>query len=107
MTRDAPQSDPAPILGAALSRTPTAHLGVAVVNDLLTAIVSGEIPPGDTLPSQERLAQQFGVSRTVIRESVKRIEEKGLITLESGRGTTVQPSASWNMLHPAVLSVML
>lgn len=106
-TRDTPQTGSTSILGGASSRTPAARFGVAVVHDLVTAIVNGEVPPGDTLPPEERLAQHFGVSRTVIRESVKRIEEKGLITVAAGRGTTVQPSTSWNILDPVVLSVML
>lgn len=88
-------------------RTPPARLGVAVVHDLVTVIVNGEVLPGQTLPPEEKLAGHFGVSRTVIRESVKRIEEKGLIVVEPGRGTTVQPQTSWNILDPVVLSVML
>ena len=37
------------------------------------------------------LCEQFAVSRTVIRESVKRLEEKGLVTVAQGRGTQVAP----------------
>jgi DNA-binding FadR family transcriptional regulator len=47
------------------------------------------------------------MSRTVIRESVKRIEEKGLVTVIQGRGTQVQPAESWNMLDPVVLSALV
>ncbi len=94
-------------LGTTAPRTPPARLGVAVVHDLVSAIVNGEALPGETLPPEEKLAQHFGVSRTVIRESVKRVEEKGLITVAPGRGTTVQPTTSWNILDPVVLSVML
>jgi GntR family galactonate operon transcriptional repressor len=93
--------------GEATARVPAARLGVAVVHDLVTIIVSGEVAPGDSLPPEERLAQHFGVSRTVIRESVKRIEEKGLVTVAPGRGTQVQPSTSWNMLDPVVLEVLV
>src|SRR3954469_11529726 len=89
-----------PLLGAVTGGRPSPRLGVAVVHDLVTIIVSGEVAPGDSLPPEERLAQHFGVSRTVIRESVKRIEEKGLVTVAPGRGTQVQPSGSWNMLDP-------
>lgn len=95
------------VFGSEGRRTPPARLGVAVVHDLVTAIVNGEVPPGQTLPPEEKLAQHFGVSRTVIRESIKRVEEKGLITVAPGRGTTVQPTTSWNILDPVVLSVML
>jgi DNA-binding FadR family transcriptional regulator len=94
-------------LGASDARTPAARLGVAVVHDLVSAIVTGEVAPGDSLPPEGTLSAHFGVSRTVVRESVKRIEEKGLVTVIQGRGTQVQPAESWNMLDPVVLSAMV
>ena len=94
-------------LGASDARIPAARLGVAVVHDLVNAIVTGEIAPGDSLPPEGPLSAHFGVSRTVIRESVMRIEEKGLVTVVQGRGTQVQPSTSWNILDPVVLSALV
>ena len=94
-------------LGAADARIPAARLGVAVVHDLVSAIVTGEVAPGESLPPEDALSAHFGVSRTVIRESVKRIEEKGLVTVVQGRGTQAQPSTSWNILDPVVLSALL
>src|SRR5690606_25514354 len=63
--------------------------------------------PGDALPTEALLSQQFGVSRTVIRESVKRVEEKGLVTVVQGRGTTVNPPSTWNVIDPVVLSALV
>jgi DNA-binding FadR family transcriptional regulator len=80
---------------------------VAVVSDLVAAIVTGELAPGAVLPPEGILSQQFGVSRTVIRESVKRVEEKGLVTVAQGRGTHVNPPTAWNVLDPVVLSALV
>jgi DNA-binding FadR family transcriptional regulator len=88
-------------------RSPTPMLGVAVVEDLVDAIVGGRLEPGTLLPPEGPLSEQFGVSRTVIRESVKRIEEKGLVTIERGRGTQVRPSSSWNILDRVVLTSLI
>ncbi|WP_234538573.1 FadR/GntR family transcriptional regulator [Streptomyces shenzhenensis] len=88
-------------------RTPTPMLGVAVVEDLVDAIVSGRLAPGDLLPPEGQLSEQFGVSRTVIRESVKRVEEKGLVTISRGRGTQVRPTSSWNTLDRVVLTSLI
>jgi DNA-binding FadR family transcriptional regulator len=93
--------------GGGTPRTPAARLGVAVVGDLVNAIVTGELSPGDALPPEGLLSVQFGVSRTVIRESVKRVEEKGLLTVAQGRGTSVNPPALWNVLDPVVLSALV
>ena len=100
-------TEPATFLGSSPQRVPAARLGVAVVHDLVTAIVTGEVVAGQSLPPEGVLSQHFGVSRTVIRESVKRIEEKGLVNIAQGRGTEVLPSGSWNVLDPVVLSALV
>lgn len=107
MSEPAPQTGARSFLGAADARTPAARLGVAVVHDLVSAIVTGEVAPGESLPPEGPLSAHFGVSRTVIRESVKRLEEKGLVTVAQGRGTQAQPSTSWNILDPVVLNALL
>lgn len=104
MAADAPVRS---ILGDGVVRVRAAGLGVAVVSDLVTAIVTGEVAPGDVLPPEGVLSQQFAVSRTVIRESVKRVQEKGLVTVSQGRGTIVNPPSSWNVLDPDVLSALV
>ncbi|MFW8745077.1 FadR/GntR family transcriptional regulator, partial [Mesorhizobium japonicum] len=53
------------------------------------------------------LTERFGVSRTVIREAAKRLEEKGLVVVAQGRGTQVARSSAWNMLDPLVLGAMI
>ena len=82
-------------------------LGVVVVDELVDAIVSGRLAPGDALPPEGPLSEQFGVSRTVVRESVKRIEEKGLVTIARGRGTEVRPMTAWNTMDRVVLTALI
>ena len=53
------------------------------------AIVSGEIPPGSTL-RQEHLSDQFQVSRTPVREALRRLAALGLVTFEPNRGVRVR-----------------
>ncbi|MET0784363.1 MAG: FadR/GntR family transcriptional regulator [Leifsonia flava] len=89
------------------ARTRSPRLGVTVVSDLVDAIVRGDIEPGSSLPPEAVLCEQFGVSRTVIRESVKRLEEKGLVAVAQGRGTRVLPIESWNMIDATVLSALV
>jgi DNA-binding FadR family transcriptional regulator len=89
------------------TRRPAARLGVAVVSELVELIVTGQIAEGQLLPPEGPLSEHFGVSRTIIRESVKRLEEKGLVVVAQGRGTQVARSGSWNMLDPIVLSALI
>ncbi|MFI5952138.1 FadR/GntR family transcriptional regulator [Cryptosporangium sp. NPDC051539] len=78
-----------------------------MTSELVEMIVTGEIAEGELLPPEAPLSEHFGVSRTVIRESVKRLEEKGLVVVTQGRGTQVSRSGSWNMLDPIILSALI
>jgi DNA-binding GntR family transcriptional regulator len=53
------------------------------------AIVAGEIPPGSVL-RQEHLSEQFQVSRTPVREALRRLAALGLVTFEPNRGVRVR-----------------
>jgi DNA-binding FadR family transcriptional regulator len=80
-----------------------ARLGTAVVDALLDRIVAGELEPGTLLPNEPRLCEAFGVSRTVIREAIKILEQKGLVRAKQGQGTRVAMPDEWNLLDPMVL----
>lgn len=82
-------------------------MGVIVVHDIVTAIVTGTLPEKALLPIEAELSVHFGVSRTVIREAIRSIEEKGMITVVRKSGTTVRHRDHWNLLDPVVLQVML
>ncbi len=66
-------------------------------------IVSGQHKPGDTLPTEPRIQEEFGVSRTAVREAVRLLSAKGLTASRPKIGTRVRPMADWNMLDPDVL----
>jgi GntR family galactonate operon transcriptional repressor len=92
---------------AGRSRPPIERIGATVLNELVQSIVTGEYAPGELLPPEAVLSVEFGVSRTVIRESMKRLQEKGMVTVAQGRGTHVTPFTSWNVLDPLVLDSMI
>jgi DNA-binding FadR family transcriptional regulator len=83
------------------------RLANAVIERLLLRILDGEFQPGGDLPPEAALAQEFAVSRTILREALKALEEKRVLCIRHGRGTTVRPKADWNILDPLVLSVLL
>jgi DNA-binding GntR family transcriptional regulator len=60
--------------------------------ELEQEIVSGEVPPGAVL-RQERLSARFGVSRTPIREALRRLAALGLVSFEPNRGVRVRTLA--------------
>jgi len=60
-----------------------------IVEQIEGAIMKGKLKPGDQLPAERELAEQFGVSRTAVREAIKALREKGLVEAFSGRGTFI------------------
>lgn len=61
----------------------------AVVDSVERQILDGVLAPGDKLPSERSLAAEFGISRPVVREGLRRLQERGLIVSQSGRGSFV------------------
>ena len=66
-------------------------------------IIKGEYKPKDTLPNEEALCVEFGVSRGVIREAVKVLHKKGLVLPRPKIGTQIQPRTQWNLFDSDVL----
>ena len=83
------------------------RLGTALVAKLADDIVGGAYPPGSSLPTEAELGAAFGVSRTVVRESVLLLQDKGLVRIVHGKGTQVTDPQSWDMIDDVVLSAMV
>lgn len=67
----------------------TTSLAQRVVTGLKDKIFAGDLPPGHKLPSEAELIDEFGVSRTVVREAVTRLRAEGLVETFQGRGSFV------------------
>lgn len=70
------------------------------------AIVTGQYDNA-SFPTEAEIAKQHGVSRSVVREAVKMLSAKGLLTARPRKGTTVQLSAYWNLFDADVLRWLL
>ena len=65
------------------------RLSDKVADMMLETILSDRLNVGDRLPSERELGEQFGVSRTVVREAVRALVTKGVIDVRSGSGLRV------------------
>jgi DNA-binding FadR family transcriptional regulator len=74
------------------------------VDYLGSAVVAGRFGADGALPPEPQLCEELGVSRTVVRESVKSLVAKGLIQTGPKVGTRVLPSARWNWFDPDVVA---
>jgi GntR family transcriptional regulator len=67
---------------------------VDVTNELRRRIASGAYPVGARLPTETRLTEEFGVSRSTVRQALSAIEDAGLIDRRQGSGTRVLARSS-------------
>nr|WP_210299967.1 FadR/GntR family transcriptional regulator [Kaistia hirudinis] len=77
-----------------VSRGP--NLSTLVASSISREIAQGRLKPGDQLPTEQKLAVTFGVSRNVIREAIARLRSEGRIWSQQGRGAFVsdEPNAT-------------
>ncbi|SES09231.1 DNA-binding transcriptional regulator, FadR family [Lentzea xinjiangensis] len=106
MSATRPQPRPGASASPGWTRRP-ASLTAAVTAELVQRVVRGSYAPGSALPPEPVLCETFSVSRTVIREAVKILQEKGLVRVRQGAGTTVTPQSQWNMLDESVLAAVI
>lgn len=64
-------------------------LSERITSQISDAIISGELKPGDRMPPERVLAEQFGVSRTVIRDAIKTLSGRGIVRVKRGAGIFV------------------
>lgn len=83
------------------------RFGEVVAEEVVRSLARGDYAPGERLPTEPQMQESFGVSRTVLREALKFVESRGMVTIRQGRGAVVLPTAQWNLLDPVVLSATL
>lgn len=86
------------------ARTLRIHQHIA--REIGTAILSGELKPGDYLPGEIEHSALLGVSRTPYREATRTLIAKGLLESRPKAGTRVLGSEYWNILDADVLAWM-
>jgi len=65
---------------------PRPKLSVRVIEALRSQLLAGDIPPGHRLPTENQLTEDFGVSRTVVREAIATLAADGLVESRQGAG---------------------
>jgi len=88
----------------ALTEPSSGKLSGRVVHDLALYIIRERAETPFLLPTEPVLCEQFQVSRTVLREAVRTLQSKGLLSVEHGHGMIGQPRSKWNHLDSDVLN---
>jgi GntR family transcriptional repressor for pyruvate dehydrogenase complex len=76
-----------------------------IVKQIQHAIRDGQLPRGTKLPAERELAEQFGVSRSVVREAIKVLDTMGLVESRQGSGSFIRDSTIESVSRAFILSV--
>jgi DNA-binding FadR family transcriptional regulator len=79
-------------------------LPAAIARRIGERILGGEFGPGSLLPNEAEWGRKFGASRTAVREAIRALAAKGMITSRPKVGSRVEPKSRWNLLDRDVLS---
>jgi len=79
------------------------NISAQIVDTIGRRIIAGQYEAGGRLPIEAALCNEFGVSRSVLREAIKILMSKGLVVSKARVGTQVTSKKRWNMLDPYVL----
>jgi DNA-binding FadR family transcriptional regulator len=90
-------------MAATRSPAPARNAHGRTLDSLGEAIVAGRYPPGSSIPPEPLLCEELGVSRTVVREAIKSLVAKGLISTGPKVGTRVLAAEHWNTFDAEVV----
>jgi GntR family transcriptional repressor for pyruvate dehydrogenase complex len=82
-------------------------LSLTVQEQIEQVIKEGKLPAGEKLPTEMELCENFGVSRTVMREALRGLSAKGMISIEKGRGMFVKRISASSVSDPMHLYLTL
>lgn len=75
--------------------------------ELIDEIVTGVHPAGSFLPGEVELVERYGVSRGVVRECLRGLEERGLVAVRHGKGAQITHQQEWDLFDSQVLSAIV
>lgn len=87
-----------------LARNPGASVHASLAKEIGLRIVRGDYPPGTILPNEAKWAETFDASRSAVREAIKMLMGKSLLSSRPKVGSRVEPRERWNLLDRDVLS---
>ncbi|WP_421760990.1 FadR/GntR family transcriptional regulator [Devosia sp.] len=97
-------SDAGSLIRSLSGRPAARNFHTFVINEIGAGIITGRFPIGSILPTDAVMMENYGVSRTVLREALRTLEAKGLVEARPKVGTRVSPSSRWNLFDAQVLS---
>ena len=86
---------------------PKQSLSKMVVDKIKEGLISGELRPGDFLPSETELSERFGVGKSSVREAIKMLEALGVVEICKGNGSRIRTAVDTTVINPLIFQLIL
>jgi GntR family transcriptional regulator, transcriptional repressor for pyruvate dehydrogenase complex len=93
-------------LGDSLPNLKSETIPASITKILGDYLLSGELKPGDKLPTETELAQKLGVGRNSVREAIKMLTAIGAVRSTRGSGVYITRAISASMLNPLIFGLV-
>lgn len=92
---------------ALFSPLPKGNISNIIVQRITDSLISGELKPGDKLPTEIEFSEQLGVGRNAVREAIKVLEAFGVVEIRRSEGTFIVDSINQNLLNPTIYGLIM
>jgi len=90
--------------GGSIDRSSVA---LQLLERIKVALISGELQPGDYLPSETELTQTLGIGKSSVREAVKMLQAIGIVEVRRGQGTMIRKEPGDPLVDPMAFGMIL
>lgn len=85
----------------------TKNISQVIIDRIVASLATGELAPGDRLPTEEEFSARLGVGKSSVREAVKILEAFGVVEIRRGDGTYIVDHFQGGMLSPMILGMLM
>ncbi|AEE92081.1 Regulatory protein GntR HTH [Tepidanaerobacter acetatoxydans Re1] len=93
--------------GSLMNPVPNESVVDQIITRITDAIISGELQPGQKIPTENSLSEAMNVGRNSVREAIKVLEAMGVLNIRRPEGTFVAEGFSDRMLNPMIYGLIL
>ena len=90
-----------------LKSLPKTNVSEIIIQRITDALISGELKPGDKIPTEIGLSEALGVGRNAVREALKVLIAFGVLEIHRSEGTFIATQFNQNLLNPILYSLIL
>ncbi|APE30816.1 GntR family transcriptional regulator [Halomonas aestuarii] len=90
--------------GGAMERS---SIAFQILERIKTALIRGDLTPGDYLPSETELTQSLGIGKSSVREAIKMLQAIGIVEVRRGHGTIIRREPGEPLVDPMAFGMIL